>query len=191
MKDDNLIIRFEKVSNLDKKDQKEMNSFSCGIPEIDCYLHEDSYNDTCYGVAKTWLLFANNNLIGYFTLTADKMKVIRTSNIRLKLQETHDTTNVSMKSIPSIQIHHFAVHTKYQNKGYGRIMMEHVLVFIKELILSNLGACLITVQSLKSAVGFYEKMGFEKTGDSRDQMHPAMAFHTNDLFKKQHSLPSN
>ena len=88
------------------------------------------------------------------------------------------------KQIPSIQIHHFAIDERYQKsqERYGERMMLYCLAFIKEAILSILGACLITVWSIKGSTGFYSKMGFEKTGDSRDQVNTSMAFYTADLY---------
>ncbi|EAC4538604.1 N-acetyltransferase, partial [Listeria monocytogenes] len=56
----------------------------------------------------------------------------------------------------------------HQNKGNGVILMNYLITFIKIKILPNVGATLLTVYSLKEAVGFYKKIGFEKTGCHSD-----------------------
>ncbi|SDN56361.1 hypothetical protein SAMN04487774_1031, partial [Enterococcus faecalis] len=60
-------------------------------------------------------------------------------------------------------------------------LMYYVFSFIKLTILPYIGACLITVQSEKDVQHFYRKVGFEKTGDTRD-CNISMAYTTNQLF---------
>lgn len=168
-----------KITNLNATQMKLLEEFDCGVQSINDYLKKDALEDSQLGITKTWLFFEGGNLIGYFSLTTDRMTVIKRSTVHKKL-----SVKLNYKSIPSIQIHHFAVNKIYQKKPEknGQHLMDIALYFIKYNLLSMTGACLITVFSLKSSVGFYKKIGFEKTGDSRDQTNVAMAFFTADLF---------
>ncbi|EOY0651181.1 GNAT family N-acetyltransferase, partial [Listeria monocytogenes] len=56
----------------------------------------------------------------------------------------------------------------FQKQGTGEVLMNYLITFIKLKILPNVGATLLTVYSLKEAVGFYSKIGFEKTGCHSD-----------------------
>lgn len=169
-----------KITNLDEKKLEALSEFDCGEKSINEYLVNDALEDSRLGITKTWLYYDEGDLKGYFSLTTDKMTIIKASKAREKMH-----VKMNYKGIPSIQIHHFAIDKRFQKnkeEKNGQHLMDIVLYFIKYNILCHTGACLITVFSLKSAVGFYKKMGFEKTGDSRDQINSAMGFFTSDLY---------
>ncbi|MBC1502078.1 GNAT family N-acetyltransferase [Listeria weihenstephanensis] len=94
---------------------------------------------------------------------------------------THDHFIHRRDSIPAVQIHHFAVSKNYQAQGYGSQIMKMLIVFIKVTILPHMGASLLTVNSIKSAVEFYHKQGFDKTGNNRDTANTNMALILSDV----------
>ena len=157
-------VQIKKISNLNTEEKALMKAFSCGKPEIDSYLKSDALEDLTFGITKTFLFFMEienkKRLVGYFTLT---------------------TNPVYKRSIPGIQIHHFAIQKDLQNQKFGINLMYYVFSFIKLTILPYVGSCLITVQSEKDVQNFYRKIGFEKTGDTRD-CNVSMAYTTNQLF---------
>ncbi|HDN95778.1 MAG: ribosomal-protein-alanine N-acetyltransferase [Thermoplasmata archaeon] len=54
-----------------------------------------------------------------------------------------------------------AVHPDYRRKGYGKMLMEHVLKFMK-------GKVILQVRkSNEAAINFYKKLGFRRVGEIR------------------------
>nr|WP_240422356.1 GNAT family N-acetyltransferase [Listeria costaricensis] len=58
---------------------------------------------------------------------------------------------------------------RWQKNNLGEFLMFRVIAIVKENILPNVGATLLTVHALNESVGFYQKLGFEKTGDDIDK----------------------
>ena len=176
-------VQIKKISNLNTEEKALVEAFSCGKPGIDSYLKNDALEDLTYGITKTFLFFMDIEnkkvLAGYFTLTTDRVLVTRNSHMHEKLNKWKNP--VYKRSIPGVQIHHFAIQKDLQNRKFGINLMYYVFSFIKLTILPYIGACLITVQSEKDVQHFYRKVGFEKTGDTRD-CNISMAYTTNQLF---------
>ncbi len=54
-----------------------------------------------------------------------------------------------------------AVHPEYRRKGYGKMLMEHVLKFMR-------GKVILQVRkSNEAAINFYKKLGFRRVGEIR------------------------
>lgn len=159
-----LNIEIKSISGLTDTERQEVMKFSCGNTDIDLYLHEDALEDYICNLTRTFVLFIEGTVAGYFTLTSDRAVITRKSRLSRKLP-SHPHFKLHRKSIPALQIHHFAIGEFYQKKGNGVILMNYLLTFIKIKILPNVGATLLTVYSVKEAVEFYKKIGFEKTGN--------------------------
>lgn len=159
-------VEVKSITKLTPQEKALVEAFSCGEDDIDDYLHKDALDDMSHNITQTFLVFFNEEILGYFSLTADRVIVVNNSKITNKLLENGNEIN--RNSIPAVQIHHFAVNFKYQKSGAGRVVMDLAFVIIKNQILPYLGACLITVQSIKKSVGFYKKIGFNPTGQVRD-----------------------
>lgn len=159
-------MEVKSITKLTPQEETLLEAFSCGDVDIDNYLHMDALDDMSHNITQTFLIFFRKEIMGYFSLTADRVLIINKSKIKAKLIETGNGINI--KSIPAVQIHHFAVNSNFQKQGIGRVVMDFAFIIIKNQILPYLGACLITVQSKKKSVGFYKKIGFDSTGQYRD-----------------------
>lgn len=182
---ENVNPRIVKITDISAKEMDLLNSFECGKPQINSYLKEDALEDARLGLTKTFLFFEDNLeqnpvLLGYFSLVTDRVQVISKSTVKKKMRVS-GYNHVQKDFIPGIQIHHFAVSSSYQRKHIGQTLMYYVLVFIKKFLLPYVGSCLITVQSERDVVGFYNKIGFEKTGQCRD-VNVAMALLTSEIY---------
>ncbi|EOE6359728.1 N-acetyltransferase, partial [Enterococcus hirae] len=72
-----------------------------------------------YGISKTFLMFIKqkNNplfLLGFFSLTTDRVQIIRTSKLTNALKIWGNP--IMPQSIPAIRIHYFAIHKDKQRK---------------------------------------------------------------------------
>ncbi|MGY3767097.1 GNAT family N-acetyltransferase [Vagococcus vulneris] len=183
--DDPNIVSIDKLNSNQKA---LLEAFSCGKDSIDDYLKNVAIDDFNYGITRTFCFFEydeiNNKdtkMLGYFSLTVDRVAVVKSSKINNKLEKTDNY--VQRNYVPGIQIHHFAVKDDLQKDGLGRDLMDYVFILIYYQVLVYVGACLITVQSEKDVTGFYEAIGFEKTGDSRQTANVSMAIIIKELFE--------
>ncbi len=156
-------MELRSVSNMSKDEKAKVMAFSCGENDIDNYLKEEAVTDHICNLTRTFILYHENKMIGYFSLTTDKALLIKKSKVRTYLP-SHPFYEHKSDSIPAIQIHHFAIAKELQGLGWGRLLFTHLLTLIKINVLPHIGASLLTVYSLKNAKEFYKKIGFEKTG---------------------------
>ncbi|MGC9341041.1 GNAT family N-acetyltransferase [Listeria ivanovii] len=162
-----LNIEIKSISGLTDIERHAIMDFTCGNTDIDLYLQEDALSDYVCNLTRTFILFLDDKVAGYFTLTSDRALITRKSTVSRKLP-SHPHFTFHRDSIPALQIHHFAIAKSLQRQGSGIVLMNYLLAFIKIKILPNVGATLLTVYSLRDAVGFYSKIGFEKTGCHSD-----------------------
>lgn len=73
-----------KITNLDEKKLKALSEFDCGEKSINEYLVNDALEDSLLGITKTWLYYDEGDLKGYFSLTTDRMTIIKASKARKK-----------------------------------------------------------------------------------------------------------
>lgn len=71
-------------------------------------------------------------------------------------------TTRDFSEYPAVEILYFAIDKTYQKRGLGFTLMIHALTTINETVHQHVGASLVTLTSLDSAVGFYKKAGFEE-----------------------------
>lgn len=170
------------ITDLSDYEKDLVDSFTCGKEDIDNYLKCDSLDDYYHGITRTFCFFDDeaNKMLGYFSLTVDRVTIIRKSLLNKKLKNQKNYVNRGY--VPGIQIHHFGVSEDLQGKGLGRDLLDYVFVLIHQQILPFVGACLITVQSENDVIGFYKKVGFEATGQTRDK-NKSMAIIIKELFE--------
>lgn len=73
-----------------------------------------------------------------------------------------ETSNALFSDVKQFQIRGMAVIEKYQKKGYGAALVNEAVAFLK----TNEENYTLWFNARIIAVGFYEKLGFEKIGDA-------------------------
>ena len=73
-----------------------------------------------------------------------------------------ETSNALFSDAKQFQIRGMAVIEKYQKKGYGAALVNEAVAFLK----TNEKNYTLWFNARIIAVGFYEKLGFEKIGDA-------------------------
>lgn len=122
---------------------------------VQTFLQEESLELMGRNLVRTRLFFdGDRNLIGYYSLFNNIIKINKGKRIELNVLLPNE-----VKEIPAIRFHSFGVDNKYMNQGYGSFLMSSVL-FNCAKVAQMSGCTLITVESTKSANGFYEKYGF-------------------------------
>lgn len=175
---------FKRITKLSETEIVSLRNFDCGVVSLNSYLIEDAKEDALEGNTKTYLIYMEEKVVGYFSLVSDRVLVIRQSKLRDRKQGKKRFSRTGTKNVPAIQIRHLALDRELHRKGYGKFFLDRILLLIRTIILPYMGATLITVYSIESAVGFYEKYGFQKTGDqSKDTINYCMALHTDAIFE--------
>lgn len=115
-------------------------------------------------ISKTFIMIHNktDELIGYFTLSADTIKLTESE------KEESSLDSVSFMSLPAIKVGKLAINKKLsqqaQMKGYGSFALEMAMSKAYEVLKSGIACRFITVDAdieyYPNTPVFYEKNGF-------------------------------
>lgn len=72
-----LNIEMKSISGLADTEKQAVNEFSCGNVDIDSYLHNDALSDHICNLTRTFILFIDGSVAGYFTLTSDRAQITK------------------------------------------------------------------------------------------------------------------
>ena len=160
---------FEQVSILPIKSfsNKDLRSFSfdCGLAEeYKTFLFEKAERLDTLAISKTFVMISNvtNELIGYFTLSADTVKLTQDEKTDCGLEE------VSFMSLPAIKVGKLAINKKLsekiRRKGYGSFALEAAAAKAFEALQAGIACRFITVDAdieyYPNTPEFYKKNGF-------------------------------
>ncbi|GAA2854148.1 GNAT family N-acetyltransferase [Pediococcus damnosus] len=97
-----------------------------------------------------------NDIVSFYTISASYTPVLK--NWRKK----HLSLNTGRTSTTylNFDISFFAVNSKYQDSGMGRLTMKHLLLNTYSRLMPVVGVSLVTLDALKTAVDFYTRLGF-------------------------------
>ena len=131
-----------------------VNPESCENPtHYEEYLIYNALNDIDDGKGLTYLFLDENDdnheqrIMGFVTLKASSL--IKEGELK-KLGE------------PALEISELAVDVNYERQGIGSKIIAYVIDIAKELNKTQLGIRYLLLCADRSAVGFYEKVGFKK-----------------------------
>lgn len=133
--------------------EKLLESFDCDREEINQYLY-DNIKDGADAV--TYCL--------YETIKGEK-SVVALASLACGSILVEDRNHYYF--YPAVEIKAFAVDKKYQHKSFGEygkwseLAIDTVISIISEFTTNQCGANHIILYSVKEAVGFYEKTGFQ------------------------------
>lgn len=140
-------------------------SFDCGKAlEYKHFLLEQAKPLDEIAISKTFIMIHNvtNELVGYFTLSADTIKLTPAE----KKQE--DLDDVPFMSLPAIKVGKLAINKslseKAKKKGYGSFAIEMAITKAYEVLKTGVACRFITVDAdieyYPNTTEFYEKNGF-------------------------------
>lgn len=134
-----------------------ISNFQCADePSVAEFLREQALSLHQSNCAITRLYFdENQNLIGFFTLYNDHIEISKAKKKKHNWELPQD-----IRFFPTIKLHYIGVDSRYRGQGYGQELMDEVFDVCQEI--ATLSGCVfLTLESLNSAIGFYEKNGFE------------------------------
>lgn len=121
--------------------------FQCGIEDkpMETFLKCEAMECDEVGEGNTFLVIdENNSIIGYYTIKCNAMQF--------------QVENMD-KVYPAVEISRLAVDYRYERKGFGSAIFNHILEIIYDLK-KEIGIKYLMLFSVPSAIGFYKKFGF-------------------------------
>ena len=133
-------------------------NFDSGDDDLNEFLYKESIEYCKSNLAVVYLVFYENKIIGYFSLSSDSVKVNKKLDIKLKYY-------------PSMKIGRLAVDKKYQSGGIGTWIIWWVIGLTKKIRKSN-GIRYISVDAYNNTdtLNFYTKNKFLIYGKIKKNM---------------------
>ena len=139
--------------------------FDCGNKDLNEFLIKDSKRYLEARLAVTYILESDDDIVGYFTVSNDKLtvrEVNKSSWRRIKQLFTHKKHRCDY---PAVKVGRLAVNKKYQGNDIG----SDILNFIKSMFVyeNRTGCVFVTVDALRDALPFYLKNSFRYIDNSQ------------------------
>ena len=132
--------------------------FSCGIAALDDYLHQRAGQHQCNGIATTHVLTDNTQparILGVCALSA--------AQLHLSELQPADLKRLPAYPVPTMRMGRLAVSASEQGKGYGQLLLGHV-VNLALSVRQTMGVRVLIVDAKDAqAAAFYERYGFRPT----------------------------
>jgi len=127
-------------------------AFDCGNHDLNDFLKEDALPNQKDRLSVTRLIFRDNNLAGFFTITPDTLH-------KGRVDLSDKIVDYPYEKYPAIKLARLAVDKRYQQQGIGK---ELLLSFfrIANLLSLKSGGRYLTVDAKSTALPFYEYFGF-------------------------------
>lgn len=134
--------------NTDKHDRA---SFDCGVPALNRYLQNYANQDQKRGLAKTYVLAEQANILGYYSISAHAV---------LSDALPPQFNPRAYHELPFLLLGRLAVDQRHQGHGYGDSLIIHAFK-TTAVIAEQIGILGIIVDAKdEKAADFYENFGF-------------------------------
>jgi predicted GNAT family N-acyltransferase len=155
MKITNDKLVFNNISGRD-----DLANFKSTDKDLNEFLRDDALNNQLSMLSVTKLVYMNNTLVSYFSLTND--------SIRKKLVHPEDgESDYPYSHYPALKIARLAVQKEWEGHGAGTAMLVESIA--TAFTISKYAGCrIITVDAKKESAGFYEKYGFKKANADQE-----------------------
>ena len=132
--------------------------FSCGIAALDDYLHQRAGQHQRDGIATTHVLTDITQparILGFCALSA--------AQLHLSELQQADLKRLPAYPVPAMRMGRLAVSASEQGKGYGQLLLGHV-VNLALSVRQTMGVRVLIVDAKDAqAAAFYERYGFRPT----------------------------
>ena len=146
-----------KTQAIDEVPPRAHYEFSCGVEELDRYLHRFAKTNHKKGIGKTFLLINEECAIGFYTVS---MASIDFNKLPEKIQ-----SGIPKFPIPVARIGRLAVAKDHKSKGFGMFLLMDALARIAEAAKSVAAYCVVVDAKNKDVAKFYARYGFDSSKD--------------------------
>jgi GNAT superfamily N-acetyltransferase len=128
-----------------------LDSFDCGIPELDIWLKQRALSNDMSGASRTFVAIADKKVMGYYAMTVGSLEHIKApGKIRRNM----------LDPIPVAILARLAIDRQFQGKGWGEdLLLDAVAKVVMAAETLGIRALLIHALS-ENARAFYERHNF-------------------------------
>jgi ribosomal protein S18 acetylase RimI-like enzyme len=151
-------------------ENSDIDNFESFDSDLTDFLKEDALESQNERLSATKLVYWKSELVGFFTLVNDCLQAER-------INSGDGCDNYSYSKYPAIKIARLSTHKNYERMGIGLNILDEIMA--TSIYLSEQSGCrLITVDSKKESIGFYEKYDFRQAkGKVHDTTPMYLDFH--------------
>jgi len=150
---------------LEEKDN--VSKFSCGVKEIDEFIHEEAMDFQNERLGVTYLLYIESKILGFVTLSM--------ADLRKEKMESEDRLQIGKENYPALQISQLAVYAELQQKGFGIGTLLCDFCLAKAWTFSEKVGCrFLVLNARRYALPFYGKYGFKLLPRQENRREPVM-----------------
>jgi len=165
------------IKILEEKDN--VGEFSCGVTEIDEFIHEEAMDFQNERLGITYLLYIESKILGFVTLSM--------ADLRKEKMESEDRLQIGKENYPALQISQLAVCEELQQRGFriGTFLCDFCSAKAWKFS-EKIGCRFLVLNARQDALPFYEKYGFKLLPRQGNRREPAMFLN---IFSKK-ELPN-
>ena len=152
---------FSKLKQFQLRLETDIKPFTCAETDLSDFLFDDAKHFQRELMAVTYLLeyMDDNQTVAYFSLLADKISFNSEEKSVWNRLNRNIPNSKRRRSYPAVKVGRLAVNENYVGVGLGTFILDNIKYAFSNV--KRLGCRFITVDALSSAVGFYEKNGFQ------------------------------
>ncbi len=141
-------------------DEHTIKPFDCGDDDLNEFLAVDAKLYLKELLAVTYLIENDTDTIAFFPLSNDRIAIDNMdSNAQWNKLRKRFPQQKRLRSYPAVKIGRIGVSNRHSTFGYGSKIMNYIKFWFTDV--NKTGCRFITVDSYQSAIGFYQKNGFD------------------------------
>lgn len=133
------------------KGSHDLSAFKCEINDLNEFLGEKALQQMVGKINVTYLTFLGSDLVAYFTLSTDAIKIV---NILPEDKKLLESKGIPYSSLPALKLCRLAVDNRYKRMGIGTYLVEKVIKQALKLS-EDVGLRYITVDAYIKTHKFY------------------------------------
>lgn len=138
-------------------EKHDLSNFECDSNDLTNFLKNDALKQQDMNFNLTQLVICDNEIVGFFSLLTDTLKLKTLENNNLKKEIKLELDISENNEIPAIKIGRLAIDKKYSKKGLGSHILRNILLSILNLSKTKVGLRFVTVDAYATALNFYVK----------------------------------
>ena len=138
-------------------EKHDLTNFECDSNDLTNFLKDDALKQQDMNLNLTQLVICDNEIVGFFSLLTDTLKLKTLENNNLKKEIKLELDISENNEIPAIKIGRLAIDKKYSKKGLGSHILRNILLSILNLSKTKVGLRFVTVDAYATALNFYVK----------------------------------
>jgi predicted GNAT family N-acyltransferase len=138
-------------------EKHDLSNFECDSNDLTNFLKNDALKQRDMNLNLTQLVICDNEIVGFFSLLTDTLKLKTLENNNLKKEIKLELDISENNEIPAIKIGRLAIDKKYSKKGLGSHILRNILLSILNLSKTKVGLRFVTVDAYATALNFYVK----------------------------------